>query len=383
MKRRKFIILGIITGIVILILGSWVFSSKKQTTGIIQLFDELDNKVNNGKGYSNYLNTDGFPTGALLAWSESYLMQAYANMYRATGDIKYLNKLYEHIYAVLASRDDKIGQKNYRNELSPTWGTNRYTKNKEWMNFLVHTGMITYPMLEFIQLIKNFNIEVYAYAGDEILRKVEQSIKYHDKEWKENHYVYPEDFYKKDYIIPINQQAAMGRSVILLYKLTGKQDYLEKAKLLAKFIKDKSIQKNNAGGYVLRDAFLPGKTIPEDKIVDISHAALTIHFAYLAYKNGIVFNREDMKRFAKTIKQLAVDNGNHFPKYLDGTGNFDYEVVASQYSFLSEFDRAIYDSLTDLFFNHLKIDSTAKYMQEDWWGVVMLGLSRLALYQSS
>jgi len=64
-------------------------------------FDELDNKINEGKGYSEDLNTDGFPTGTLLAWSESYLMQAYATMYRATGDIKYLDKLHNHIKSVL------------------------------------------------------------------------------------------------------------------------------------------------------------------------------------------------------------------------------------------------------------------------------------------
>ena len=89
-----------------------------------------------------------------------------------------------------------------------------------------------------------------------------------------------------------------------------------------------------------------------------------------------------MQEFTETIKELALINGNHFPKYLDGSGNFDYEVVAGQYAFLAEFDKRIYDSIIDLFFNHLKIHQTAKYMQEDWWGTVMLGLSRLALYQS-
>lgn len=45
------------------------------TAYLCSLFDDLDNKVNNGKGYSEYLKIDGFPTGALLAWSESHLMQ--------------------------------------------------------------------------------------------------------------------------------------------------------------------------------------------------------------------------------------------------------------------------------------------------------------------
>jgi len=34
---------------------------------LISLYDDCDSKVNKGKGYSEYLNTDGFPTGALLA----------------------------------------------------------------------------------------------------------------------------------------------------------------------------------------------------------------------------------------------------------------------------------------------------------------------------
>jgi hypothetical protein len=305
-------------------------------------------------------------------------------MYRATGNIKYLDKLHQHIQSVLSNRDDKIGQSNYRNELAPTWGTDRYTKNKERMNYLVHTGLITYPMLDFTELIRKSNIVKYFDAADEILREAEQSVKYHDNEWRKDHYVYPEDFYDKDYIIPINQQAALGNSLVLLSKLTGKQEYMEKAMSLAKFIKDTSVQKhNNAEGYVLKDTFMPGKVKPDDKIVDISHAALTIHFAYLAYDNGIEFDRKDMERFAKTIKQLACDNDNHFPAYLDGRGDFDREIVAGQYSFLAEFEEEIYDSLIDLFFNHLRISQTAKYLQEDWWGTVMLGLSRLAICQNN
>jgi len=270
-------------------------------------------------------------------------MQAYANMFRATGDVKYLDKLHEHIKQVLASRDDKIGQKDYKSELVPCWGTYKYTKNNEWMHFAVHTGMITYPMLEFIQLIRELGIEQYFDETYNILRQVEESIEYHDKDKKIDHYVYPEDFYKKDYIVAINQQAAIGRSLILLYKLTSKEKYLSKAKYLARFIKGNSVKEDNESGYILRDVFIPVKTIPENKIVDISHANIIIHFAYLAYKNNIVFNGKDMNKFTQAIKHLAVNNNNHFPKFLDGTGNFDYEVTAGQYAFLAEFDKEIYD----------------------------------------
>lgn len=362
------------------------YDNKKQNYSaayICSLFDELDYKVNQGKGYSEYLNTDGFPTGALLAWSESYLMQSYANMFLATDEVKYLDKLHEHIKQVLANRDDKIGQKDYKSELVPCWGTDKYTKNKEWMHFAVHTGMITYSILEFVRLVRDSGIEKYYDSARSFLQQVDKSIDYHNKDWKIDHYVHPEDFYERNYIIPISQQATIGRSLILLYELTDKEEYFNKTKYLARFIKDNSIKENDTGGYILKQGFILSKNMPESKIVDISHATATIHFAYLCYKNNIVFDKKDMQKFTKTIKQLAINNNNRFPKFLDGTGNFDYEVTAAQYAFLSEFDEEIYTSIIDLFFNHLKIDKTAKYMQEDWWGTVMLSLSRLAIYQSS
>jgi len=307
------------------------------------LFDKLDAAVKKGEGYSRYLNTDGFPTGALLAWSESYLLQAYVNMYRAVGKKKYLDKLSSHINSVISNRDDKTGQKDYQGNLIPAWGTNKYTKNKEWTHYAVHTGMIAYPILDFVQLVKDTNASKYKNDADTFLEEIEKSVDYHNKYWVSNHYVYPEGLNKKDHALAVNQQAAMGRCLILLYKITGKQDYLEKATLLAEFIKDKSVRPADSGGYVVTDIFRPGENVTTDKIADISHAVITIHFAYLAYKNDIVFDKTDMLKFAKNIA----------------------------------------DSITDLLFKKLRIDLTARYMQEDWWGQLMLGLSRLTLYQAS
>lgn len=345
------------------------------------LFDELDDRVNKGKGYSEYLNTGGFPTGALLAWSESYLMQSYVTMYRATGDVKYLNKLHNHIESVLANRDDKTGQRDYKNELVPNWGTDRYTQKGEWLHFAAHTGMITFPIIEFVHMIRELGIEKDFVMSDIILQQVKQSIEYHNKEWKNNYYVYPEDFYDKENMpLPLSQQAAIARSLLFLYELTGEEKYLNKVSLIAELIKD-SLQDNGSGGYIV--GTFSGKITNKNKVVDISHATTVIHFAYLAYCNDIIFNKQDMERFTKTIQDLAEANNNHFPKYLDGTGNFDYEVTAGQYAFLAEFNEDIYDSITDLLFDELEIASTAKYMQEDWWGTVMLGLSRIVSYQSS
>lgn len=70
----------IISFVIVVLIGITFFVcfDLKNNEKISILFNELDSNVNEGKSYSEYLNTGGFPTGALLAWSESYLMQFYA-----------------------------------------------------------------------------------------------------------------------------------------------------------------------------------------------------------------------------------------------------------------------------------------------------------------
>lgn len=267
---------------------------------IQRVFEELDTSVNEGKGYKDYINSDGFPTGALLAWSESYLTQAYAEIFRATGDEGYLDKLYDHINSVIRNRDDFRGQLDYKGDLVPAWGTDRYTRDKAWIHFVVHTGMITYPMLEFVQLIREHGIEKLKDEAEAILARVRESVDYHDGQWIVQEtgfglYTYPEDYYRKpNYVIPLDQQAAMGRSLVLLWRLTGEEMYemyYEKARDIALAVKA-SLQQSNVDGYVWGVEI--GPLSDRNRVADISHSTLTVDFIRLAYEAGLVFNTNDM-----------------------------------------------------------------------------------------
>jgi len=345
------------------------------------IFDHLDSQVNNGDGYKDYLNPDGFPTGALLAWSESYLMQAYAEMFRATGDEKYLDKLSEHVKSVLNNRDDYRGELDYKGDLVPAWGTNRFTKNGAWKHFVAHTGMITYPMLEFVFLVREHGVSRLSAQAEGVLEKVEESIRYHDDQWVVQEagyglYVYREDFYHKpNYVCPLSQQAVMGRSLLLLGELTGSKVYLRQASDIATAIKA-SLQDNGNEGYVW-GVFVSDKQ-EDTTVADISHSTATIDFAMLAYQAGIVFDQTDMGRFARTVKALW-QNGR-VPRYIDGTGDYTYEIAAGQYAFLAQFDLEIWDLCHDLLFKMYKVDIIGRYLQEDWWGTVMLSIARLACF---
>jgi len=347
-----------------------------------EVFDELDQSVNEGRGYKDYLNPDGFPTGALLAWSESYLMQAYADMFRATGDKHYLYKLFDHIKSVIHNRDDFRGQRDYKGDLVPAWGTNRYAKGGEWLHFVVHTGMITYPMLEFVHLVKERDIEELQEDAEIVLSRVKESVDYHDREWvilqKSGFglYTYPEDFYQKsNYVVPLSQQAAIGRSLILLWKLTGERRYYERARDIALGIKS-SLHEAEWDGYVWGVHI--GPLSDRNPMGDISHATITVDFIRLAYEHGIVFNSNDMRKIVSTIKRLLQDG--RAERYIDGTGDYAYEITAGQYAMLAPYEPEIWERCYNILFGIYRVEITGHLFQEDWWETVMLGIARLAHY---
>src|SRR5205085_3053791 len=99
--------------------------------------------------FSEYDNKTG-----LLAWGESYLLTAYVEMYRTTGDAGYLQRLVEHFDRMLKKRDDALGLKDvYADKPLAGWGSDDYSKGK-WHVWLVHTGMIELGPAEFVHLVR-------------------------------------------------------------------------------------------------------------------------------------------------------------------------------------------------------------------------------------
>lgn len=257
-------------------------------------FAEKDYAFNKGMGYANS-SLESYP------WSESYILMAYARMYRATGSTVYLDKLIKHIDIILANRDDKKGRKDYKGISGAGWAIGgNYTQEGKPMRFLVHSGMITAGMVDFIKIVSDDSKlnPAYKEKADQYLTAVKEVVAAHDKEWNDGASQYyalkdaPVDY--SGSAVPLNMEAIMGRNLLYLYDLTGDKNYINKATKMAWFFKKNLSLSGTA--YVWK--YWPGVG---DTTEDISHANLDIWFALTAYEHNVVFNKTDMERFAQTF----------------------------------------------------------------------------------
>jgi hypothetical protein len=106
--------------------------------------------------------------------------------------------------------------------------------------------------------------------------------------------------------IPFNQSHALGETLIILYRLTGEDQYLQKALRLATRFK-RSLAQDAGGAYIWLYWETPGVYTVTGTTEDISHGAINIDFARLAYQTGIIFDAHDMRRFALTLAQNVIE----------------------------------------------------------------------------
>lgn len=87
---------------------------------------------------------------------------------------------------------------------------------------------------------------------------------------------------------------------------------------------------------------------------DVSHGSIDLHFAYLAYKDGIVFDRTDMERFANTFIYLMATRGpGGVPTFRDRVDGSDstgtYDTSVRNWPLLAEFDPSILEWFEEMY----------------------------------
>ncbi|MFA7466638.1 MAG: hypothetical protein WCY82_00005, partial [Desulfotomaculaceae bacterium] len=270
-------------------------------------FNNLDT-VNNGN-WQKDANNDS----ATLAWGESYVLDAYVTMYEATGDTYYLDKFITHGKGVLAQRDVSRGVSDYRGLKLPAWRNGSYTSNGQYAIFAVHTGMITYPMAKFAAIVaKNPALSGYTADKNLFLKAARDAVAVHADEWVDNgntgYYKFRNGMpYKQAGMgLPHNQYLAMARTELMIHQATGDTSYLNRARKMFQYFKNNLLIDSSTNGYYWRYS-----SFYSSSYEDIGHAGIDVEAAFQAYHAGLVFNKDDMLKFAATAaKKMIKPNGS-------------------------------------------------------------------------
>lgn len=209
---------------------------------------------------------------------------------------------------------------------APSW---RFLTPQRYQMAL-HTGLITYPLLRFALLVEKANLTPWQSVAQRFSEYAAAAIHNHDDEWRtvsqtRGYYIYREDapVWCNGVNLPFNQQAAIGRSLIVLCELTSEESYCTRAAQIAQVLRDGLIYDPGTDSYWWYYWFGEGydgwqgvdgrfvSTYAGFKGVEaIFYASLDSDFAQLAYQHGMVFSQYDILRLANTfLRQLTTDAG--------------------------------------------------------------------------
>ena len=185
-----------------------------------------------------------------------------------------------------------------------------------------HTGRILTPFARFCDLVMNSDgLEKHRRKAEEYLEEIRVSMVEHDQffieeeDWGYTIFEKRSPFWCDGVPEPHNTLACSGSTYIHLYRATGEPYFLDRATRLAKLLKRNHIP-NPDGTWSfhywwgpMHEGWGPEAGISENLTTrvgasvaeDISHLQLTLMFIVDCHENGIVFEKEDLERWANTF----------------------------------------------------------------------------------
>ena len=369
--------------VMVLVVASTALSSGRGRAATERYrFEDAYDNVNGGDWYRDYNNES-----ATLAWGESYVMMSLAAMYRRTGDPIYLERLSFHADGVLAQTDAARGVQDYHGESNMCWQDKHYQPNEEPYCYVVHPGMIGYPIGEFARIVRDtpqlfdqpaWDGTPFGQKASDYVSALEAVIATHDDEFMPigdgGAYAFQDDATFTccpGEPVPLNQSNAMGRLLLVMWDLTGKTEYLDKATRLARTFKD-ALTLGPQGEYLWN--YWGGNYNPPGE--DISHAAINVGFAQLAASLRLVFDDTDMERFGRTFMERVYVDAETFSDYVGGgsTNGASYKPQSARWLVLAPTRPGVYQAVRDYYDRAFPPETVGS-------GSILLGLAYLARFE--
>ena len=320
-------------------------------------------------------------------WGLSFRMQSLSEIYLATENLKYLQALHRFVKAALDARDDMLNLELWTGQVAaPVWSALGYARGRDGRAvYAVHTGVIVYPILDFL-LLSREEMSFDELSDDDfnaILTAAQQSLDYHESQWVdgpsagEGYYVgKDQEVHQEGYVLGANRVSAMGRSLWLSWKLSGNERHRDHALAIARYIKHRLPLAEDDDAYYwhyyLRPGDPRGLKLPKDELrkyvkkhmnpgnyafEDTGHAALTLAVPVIMAADGKVFNEVDMARLGRTVTRGfgRLNNGILYSA-LDGDplGQEPFIVSPAFWFHLTPYAPDVYEPLSKALLNYVE-----------------------------
>lgn len=260
----------------------------------------------------------------MYAWSWAYLARAALRAYEGTGQRRFVDLVADTGDRILADGDGELGRLDeFRQRVLRTWGTCGHLEDT-YTSVLTHAGRIGYPLARFCWIVaQDEKLEAlhgsraarFLAAAEEALAEFEPDYRVVDGT-DQGYYVRPT---RRD-VDPINHVHCAGETFVLLYVLTGKQEYRQRVVELANFFVA-AVRTEVNGSFTW--PYQPAPHAPGDRKAPpepVSKAQITILFPLSAYEHGLFFEAEHMEALARTIRLNIHRGGNRFQQTISAGG---------------------------------------------------------------
>ncbi|MEO3793295.1 hypothetical protein ABGB14_24045 [Nonomuraea sp. B10E15] len=249
--------------------------------------------------------------------------------------------------------------------------------------FAVHTGMITYPIASFARIVmrtpKLRADPRYRAKAAEYLEAAKAAAAVHDREWRQSDdggghlaWVKGTPLGYDGTEMPTNQFLALGLTYAEIAAATGDPAYADRARRMARTFA-RELRTNDKDAYtwsywpsfgVTYRGFSAADGISEftpsgngaKQIEDLSHGAIDVEFAALAFRHGLGFKGADMARFARSYsKNMATTDPDGVPTTflrVDGTGGLASSgqyLQAPRWMAVAQWDRVVFDHARSIY----------------------------------
>lgn len=298
---------------------------------LLSLYQRLDEATHGGQGYSQFDSWDKQHTGCIPCWAQSRVLDSYLEVYSATGDPKWLAKFAAQAEGLPAKTDRRLGRRDYRGVAGPAWSTIHYTRGRSHV-WVAHTGLICAPLLEFARLVRERNLTEFSPQAELFLAAAREAVAFHDDQYSRRNGLagYSE---RPDapcplagQYLPWNQQAAMGRALLLLWRLTGREDYRTRAGEIAASLKGRITFSEDHQR--CRWPYWTRNPPAQERMDDLNHATLVMRFMLDAFQAELVFTKSDLQCLANTLLHDLLRPNGEVAGRLDGTKICSHPVAA-------------------------------------------------------